>query len=78
MGEEAPPHWELCGKQHKWSKGVHLKKGALTEAAHRHHESVGEFRDDLRKDIHRTKGKHQYSAKMRHREQFLENVQHKK
>lgn len=73
------PHWELCGKKYgsggpKWARGMHLKRGALTRAAHRRHESVGEYRDEISKDIHRTKGKHRFSAKTRHREQFLENV----
>lgn len=73
-------HWEFCGRHaggHKWASHVHLKKGALTRQARRHHESVGEFRDEIRADIHRKKGHHRFSAKTREREQFLENVRHK-
>jgi hypothetical protein len=70
FGEAA--HFEYCGK--KWAQKVHLKKGSMTQAAHRHHESVSEYRRELRADIHRKDGKHKYSAHARHQEQFLENV----
>lgn len=40
-------HWELCGRSAhsgtKWISRMHLKKGALTQTAKRHHMTVPKF-----------------------------------
>lgn len=44
-----PQHFALCeGKQkEKWIQKAHVKKGAFTRKAKKHHESVSEFEEDV-------------------------------
>lgn len=44
-----PEHFALCeGKQkEKWIQKAHVKKGAFTRKAKKHHESVSEFEEDV-------------------------------
>lgn len=82
IGDEMS-HFEFCGKhhggggKHYWAKDVHLHKGRMGREAAARHESVKALRKQLKKDIHRSKGHHEYSASMRRQEQFLENVREK-
>lgn len=67
-----PAHFERCEGRARWAKksSKHLKEGAFTKQAKKHHESVREFESDVLDPAHKDK----YSVTTRRRAQWLRNV----